>query len=237
MNILLLSPDDLIGSSRARVSGRRLQHARDVLKLSVGDELFVGLLGGRMGTGTIVSINDASMEIEVWLDREPPAPLPVTVLLALPRPKVMRRVLFTLTVLGVKRIILFNAARVEKSYWQTPFLLADSVRRQLILGLEQARDIVLPEVLFRSLFRPFVEDEVPGLVHGTVPLVAHPHADAPCPRAIDRPVTLAIGPEGGFVPFEIARFLDAGFTSVNVGQRTLNVETAIPSLVSRLFLI
>jgi RsmE family RNA methyltransferase len=235
MNILLLSPDDLIGGSRARVTGRRLRHARDVLKLSEGDELSIGLLGGRMGAGTIVDINDASMDMDIRLDREPPAPLPVTVLLALPRPKVMRRVLFTMTVLGVKRIILFNTARVEKSYWQTPFLEQDAVRRQLILGLEQSRDTVLPQVLLRPLFKPFIEDEVPGLISGTIPLVAHPAAEAPCPRNVARPVTLAIGPEGGFVPYEIAKFLDAGFTAVKVGQRTLNLETAVPFLISRLF--
>jgi RsmE family RNA methyltransferase len=235
MNILLLSPDDLIGSSRARVAGRRLRHAIDVLKLSAGDELSVGLLGGGTGTASVVDINEAFMDVDVRLDREPPAPLPVTVLLALPRPKVMRRVLFILTVLGVKRIILFHAARVEKSYWQTPFLGQDAIRRQLILGLEQSCDTILPEVLLRPLFRPFVEDDVPGLVGGTVPLIAHPPAEASCPRNIGRPVTLAIGPEGGFVPVEIARFLDAGFTAFNIGQRILNIETTIPSLLSKLF--
>lgn len=48
------------------------------------------------------------------------------------------------------RLILLNSYKVEKSFWQTPFLHPDSVRDNLILGLEQARDTVLPEVLIES---------------------------------------------------------------------------------------
>jgi RsmE family RNA methyltransferase len=169
------------------------------------------------------------------LDRDPPAPLPLTVILSLPRPKVMRRVLYSLTVLGVKRVVLIHSARVEKSYWQTPFLQDDAIRRQLALGLEQSRDTILPEVLTRNRFRPFVEDELPGIMRGTLALAAHPGGGASCPRHVSSPVTLAVGPEGGFVPYEIEKLVSLGFTVVSLGERVLNVETAVPALVSRIF--
>ena len=235
MNLILLNHDDFVTEERVRITGRRLEHVRSVHRASVGDELTAGFLGGRIGRGTITSLDGASLEMSISLDRDPPAPLPLTVILSLPRPKVLRRVLFTLTVLGVKRIILLNSARVEKSYWQTPFLQKDAVRQQCILGLEQSCDTVLPEVLVKTRFKPFAEDELPGLISGTLPLVAHPHAEDPCPRNVGRPVTLAIGPEGGFVPYEVSRFLDAGFTAVRAGERIMNIETAVPYLLSRLF--
>jgi RsmE family RNA methyltransferase len=192
------------------------------------------MIGGRIGTGTIIRLGDASLDMTLSLDRDPPAPLPLTVILSLPRPKVMRRVLYSLTVLGVKRIILIHAARVEKSYWQTPFLQKDAIRTQLLHGLEQSCDTVIPEVVQRTRFKPFVEDELPALAKGSLPLVAHPPAGCPCPRSVGGPVTLAVGPEGGFVPYEIDLFRKAGFQPVSLGSRILNIETAVPSLIARI---
>ena len=232
MNLILLEPEDHLAPDRVRLDGRRFRHVREVLRAAPGDTLTVGALGGTIGTGTIVRIDGSSLEMGVRLEREPPAPLPVTVILALPRPKVMRRVLYTLAVLGVKKIVLVNAARVEKSFWQTPFLQPHEVRRQLLLGLEQAGDTMLPEVLLHPRFRPFVEDELPALSSGTLGLVAHPAATEECPRAVGRQVTLAVGPEGGFVPYEIQRFLACGFSAVNLGPRVLTIETALTAITA-----
>lgn len=235
MNLVLLFPDDMVTDARARITGRRLRHVLEVHRAGVGDELVVGLLGGRIGTGRVAQVNGSFLDMEVSFDRDPPAGLPLTVVLALPRPKVFRRVLHSLSVMGVKRIVLVNAARVEKSYWQTPFLLPEAIDRQLVLGLEQSRDTSLPEVLLRQRFKPFVEDELPGMIKGSLSLVAHPGGVATCPRNVRGPATLAVGPEGGFVPYEIEKLVSLGFTSVSLGERVLNVETAVPVLVSRLF--
>jgi len=103
------------------------------------------------------------------------------------------------------------------------------------LGLEQARDTILPEVFLRPLFKPFAEDELPPLIKDTLSFVAHPGAPEPCPRDVRQPVTLAIGPEGGFIQYEIEKFMSCGFHAVHLGQRILNIEAAVPSLISRLF--
>jgi len=236
MNLILLHPDDGIdGAGRVRLRGRRLQHVLAVHRAAVGDELRLGLLGGDIGVGRVLQLTPELLELEVRLDQAPPAPLPVTLILALPRPKVLRRVLRTASAMGVKRLVLLNARRVEKSYWQSPYLEPFAIDEQLQLGLEQARDTVLPDVVLRPLFKPFVEDELPALSRGTLPLVAHPGAAAPCPRSVERLVTLAIGPEGGFIPYEIDLLVRCGFTPVNLGERILSTETAVPALLARLF--
>jgi RsmE family RNA methyltransferase len=236
MNLVLLLPDDEIDhEGRVRLRGRRLRHVLDVHRAAVGDELRVGLLGGRIGTGRVVLLTPEALEMKVCLEREPPVPLPLTLILALPRPKALRRVLRTASSMGVKRIVLLNARRVEKSYWQSPYLEAKAMDEQLLLGLEQARDTILPEILTRPRFKPFVEDELPGLARDTLALVAHPTASAECPRNVGRAVTLAVGPEGGFIPFEVEKLAGCGFTPIRLGERILSTETAVPALLARLY--
>ena len=195
----------------------------------------MGLLNDKMGTGMVTRIDKDAVEMDIVLDRDPPPPLDATLILALPRPIVLKRILLSASSMGAKQIFLIHSRRVEKSYWNSPILDEERIREQLILGLEQARDTIMPEVWFRQKFKPFVEDELPGIIKGTLPLVAHPETSEPCPRQINRPVTLAIGPEGGFIPYEIELLEDTGFISVNIGERILRVETAVPVLLSKLF--
>jgi 16S rRNA (uracil1498-N3)-methyltransferase len=235
VNLILLFDDDFIADSRVRLSGRRLQHVREVHRATAGESLVVGIANGRIGRGTITHLDDGALEMDVALDRDPPAALPLTLILALPRPKVLNRVIAGAASLGIKRIVLINAWRVEKSYWSSPRLSPENLRTQSILGLEQARDTVLPSIELRRLFRPFVEDELPSIASGTRALVAHPTASGECPRQLREPVTLVIGPEGGFIDAEIASLERIGFTPVSIGERILRVETAVPFLAARLY--
>jgi 16S rRNA (uracil1498-N3)-methyltransferase len=234
MNLILLFDDDFVAPDVAQLRGRRLEHVTGVHRAAVGASLVVGVAGGRMGTGVVTRLDDV-LELRVTLDREPPPPLPLTLVLALPRPKVLNRVIASATSLGVKRILLVNAWRVEKSYWKSPRLSEENLRLQSVLGLEQAKDTVFPLIETRRLFRPFVEDELPSIARGSLSLVAHPVAAAPCPRAVERPVTLAIGPEGGFIAQELDSLQRIGFTPISLGDRVLRVETAVAALIARLF--
>lgn len=235
MNLLLLEEADFVTADRARLSGRRLQHMLQIQKVIEGDSLRVGRIGGNMGKGTVLSLSDSHAELQLTLDQAPPPKLPVTLLLAMPRPKMFRRIMQHCATLGVPRIVLLNSYRVEKSYWQTPFLEPASLHENLLLGLEQARDTVLPEVLVEKRFKPFVEDRLPALIANTRPLLAHPGDYPPAPRECNTAVTLAIGPEGGWIPYEVEKFVEAGFQPVQLGERILRVETAVTSLVGRLF--
>ncbi len=235
MNLILLEPADFIDAERVVLRDRRLAHLREVHRAEAGETLRVGRLGGEMGEGRLLRLDSASAELQVRFDQPPPPKLPITLLLALPRPKMLRRVLQTVATMGVPRLVLLNSYRVEKSFWQTPFLDPAAIREQLILGLEQARDTVLPEVIIEKRFKPFVEDRLPQLAVGSLGLVGHPGDFPHCPRAVERPVTLAIGPEGGWIPYEVEKLAEAGLTPVQLGERILRVETAVSALLARLF--
>ncbi|WP_347903370.1 16S rRNA (uracil(1498)-N(3))-methyltransferase [Pseudomonas purpurea] len=235
MNLLLLEEADFIAADRVILRDRRLTHMQEVHRSAVGDSLRVGRIGGLMGSAQLLRLEPHEAELQVTLDQPPPAKLPLTLVLALPRPKMLRRVFQTVATMGVPRVVLVNSYRVEKSFWQTPFLEPAAIREQLILGLEQARDTVLPEIVIEKRFKPFVEDRLPALVDGTLGLVGHPGNYPPCPRGLDEPVTLAIGPEGGWIPYEIDLLAKAGLQPVQLGDRILRVETAVTALLSRLF--
>ncbi|MCY1276370.1 RNA methyltransferase, RsmE family [compost metagenome] len=235
MNLLLLEDADFVAADRARLTGRRLKHLHEVHRAEAGDSLRVGHLGGLMGQGRLLHLAADCAELEVSFDQPPPAKLPITLLLALPRPKMLRRVLQTVAAMGVPRLVLLNSYRVEKSFWQTPFLEPAAIREQLVLGLEQARDTVLPEVVIEKRFKPFVEDRLPQIAADTLGLVGHPGDHPPCPRAVERPITLAIGPEGGWIPYEVEKLREAGLSPVQLGERILRVETAVTALLARLF--
>lgn len=234
MNLLLLDDGDFSSGATVRLTGRRLLHAREVLGAKPGQALKVGRLGGGMGLGKVLRLDADVLELEVALDEMPPSKLPLTLVLALPRPKVLDRCLQAAAALGVQSIVLLNAWRVEKAYWGSPKLEAAHLREQLILGLEQARDTVLPDLKLARLFVPFLETEVSGIAGHARKLLAHPEAVSPCPRAMEGPTVLALGPEGGWVASELESFSRAGFESVSMGPRVLRTETALAALVGRL---
>jgi 16S rRNA (uracil1498-N3)-methyltransferase len=236
MNLILLTPEDLIDENTARVRDqRRLNHLHTIHRVGLGEHFKVGLINGKIGQGNVIHCSDEEIRLTISLTQLPPAALPITLILALPRPKMLKRSLQTLATLGIKKIYLINSFRVEKSYWQTPWLQATAIRDQLVLGLEQGADTLLPEVTLIKRFKPFVEDNLPQIITHTRALVAHPYSLSPCPTQINEPISLAIGPEGGFIPFEIDLLEAQGFSAVNLGERIMRVETVLPYLIGRLF--
>lgn len=235
MNLLLLEEADFVAADRVVLADRRFTHMQEIHRVTVGDNLRVGRINDLMGKATVLRLETHEAELEVVFDQQPPAKLPLTLVLAVPRPKMLRRLFQTVATLGVPRLILVNSYKVEKSFWQTPFLHPDSIRENLILGLEQARDTVLPEVIIEKRFKPFVEDRLPSIAAGTLGLVGHPGPYPACPRAVEQTVTLAIGPEGGWIPYEVELLGQAGLTPVQLGERILRVETAVTALLSRIF--
>lgn len=233
MNLILLAPEQALSDQQYKLSDRQIEHISKVLKKDHGDKLRVGVLNGLIGDA-VLDKSDWLVTMEA-LENEPPKPLPMELVLALPRPNMLKRTLMNITAMGVKKIHLLHSAKVEKSYWQSPVLKENSIYDYLVEGLEQARDTVLPEVHQYTRFRPFVEDVLPDLLVERMGLVAHPYQAEPCPVDLEQACVLAIGPEGGWNDFEMQKWSDAGMQCVHLGDRILKVETAVPVLLSRLY--
>lgn len=233
MNLLLLQPGEVDTSGVARLSGRRLEHAAEVLRVQAGQSLRVGVLGGLMGTAEVLSRDAQSLVLQVHVSESPPPRAGVSLVLAIPRPKALKRVIPAVASLGVDRVMLVNAARVEKSYFDSKVLAQEFLDGLIELGLEQACDTIRPTLELRERLKPFVEDELATWApRDAVRLVPHPHAKAPLkPVAAAQHVVLAIGPDGGWVPFELELFEKNGFTPVSLGQRVLRGEVAVPAVL------
>jgi RsmE family RNA methyltransferase len=235
VNLLIFTAADRIDDQRICVTGRRLQHLQQVLGAATGDELRVGELNGLAGLGRILDINDQQATLSVELNEVPPAKLPLCLVLALPRPKMLRRIIRNVAELGVDQLHLINSYRVEKSYWQTPVLQDEALDGYLMQGLEQSRDTIPPRVSCHRRFKPFVEDLLPAMTSSRQSLLAHPGNHPPCPRDLQQDTLLVIGPEGGFIPYEVEKLELAGCQPVSLGPRILRVENALTALLGRLF--
>lgn len=240
MNLLLLHPDDIQSDDDfladgprtgvAEIRDERLLHLRKILGVKAGDQVRVGLLNGPVGTARVESIDASCARLAFTCHEAPPPPLAVDLLLALPRPKFLGRILQNAASMGVRSIHLFHSARVEKSYWSSRLFEDGAMERHLLLGLEQGRDTRLPAI---RLLRRF--DEVVKWVrgwsaeHGEASPVwlADGGASAPFPRSPSGVEALLIGPEGGLLDDEIDRLVDAGARCVTLGPRPLRVETAV----------
>ena len=235
MNLILLEPDEIQADGTAVLSGKRARHVREVLHATEGEEIRVGVVDGAMGTAAIQE-DAAHLRLQCALTAPPP-PLPrVDLLLAMPRPKVMNRLWPVLASLGVGRILVSNAWKTERNYFDTHVLEPEHVRAGLIEGLQQARDTRLPPVSIHKQFKKLVEDELDGFGPHAVRLVAHPGAGTfPREKLAALPaagrVLLAVGPEGGWTPFEVDLLERHGFERASWGPRALRTDVACAVLL------
>lgn len=234
MNLILLEDKDFITPDNALITGRRFEHLINVNRIKQGDTLICGKINDRIGQGFVSEITDVSCSMEVTFNQDPPAPIPLILVLALPRPKMLRRIIQAVTSMGVKQIYLINSWRVEKSFWQSPFLEPENLRDQMILGLEQARDTLMPQIHLKRFFKDFIQNDFPRINADSTSIVAHPKTGNICPCSVENEITLVIGPEGGFIDYEIQSFKEHGAKICHIGSRILRVETAVPYLISRL---
>ncbi|HET6959624.1 MAG TPA: 16S rRNA (uracil(1498)-N(3))-methyltransferase, partial [Vicinamibacterales bacterium] len=163
MNLILLEPSEVSGTNVVTLSGPRAAHMLKVLRVTPGLQVRVGVLDGPRGIASVDGIRDEAVTLSCMFDVTAPARPPVDLLLATPRPKVMRRLWAQIAALGVGRIILTNAEKVERNYFDTHMLEPGTYRPLLIEGLQQARDTRMPSVSIHRRFKVLIEDELDQL--------------------------------------------------------------------------
>lgn len=234
MNLVLVMPGEADAEGKVRLEGRRARHLVSVLRVRPGSIVRIGELNGPTGTADVLSVEPGAVVVRCVLDSGPPEIPRVNLLLALPRPKVMKRLWAPLAAMGVGRIVITNAARVERNYFDTHVLGSDFFCERMCEGLEQAGDTRLPEVRVRLRLKPLVEDELESeRSEGEARFMAD-LMDAPGWSRVwsehgcraNGAVWLAVGPEGGWVDFERDLLRAHGFVPYSMGPRILRSDTA-----------
>lgn len=248
MNLLILRDSDRLSGNLYRVADDRARHVREVLRAELGDTLEVGLLNGPPGKGSVEELNERNITLRCEFDNEPPSSSPVIDLIcALPRQQTLKKVLWTAGTMGIRNLHLIRAYRVEKSYFNTHLLRPENYERFLMEGLSQGKRTILPRVSVHSLFKPFFEDTVPALEHKdlspALKLLPDPEAEEMLDSAVKRlggiakRIAVAIGPEGGWIPFEVEIMKRAGFVPFRLGPWILRVETAVAAALAQVELV
>lgn len=236
VNLILLEAYEVDDAGVARLAGARATHVTTVLNAQVGQSLRVGRVDGPLGTGTVTAIEGSMVSVACRFEPAPPPRPRVDLLLAVPRPKVLRRLWSQLAAIGVGRIILTNAARVERHYFDSHVLEAGTYGPLLIEGLQQARDTWLPQVSIHRRFKVLVEDDLDALCPSGTRLIAHPGDGVSIGQSLrhvgNAHVLLAVGPEGGWVEFERELLINRGFQPVELGPRPLRSDTATIALLT-----
>jgi len=240
VNLLLFEPAETAADVIV-VRDRRARHIREVLRAVAGARLRAGIVRGPIGAAEVVAIDDDAVALRFTPEAEPPAPLPIDLVLAVPRPKVLRRVVQAAAAIGVRRIDLVNAWRVDKSYFGSARLAEGSLAEDVRLGAEQGATTWLPAIEIHPRLMPFLD------AHATArparhTLCAHARAGAVELERAYAPGTrddaaLAIGPEGGWIERELDSFVARGWSIVSLGAPILRVEAAVVSALAQLALL
>jgi 16S rRNA (uracil1498-N3)-methyltransferase len=251
VNLILFEAAEVDDRGRLVLEDRRGHHVCRVLRASPGDRVRLGMVHGGLGVGEVLSIGRDRVELAVTLTEDAPARPSVDLILAVPRPKVLPRLLQGASALGVGRIDLINAWRVDKSYLDAHYLEPAVLAHHARLGCEQGGSTWVPDVAVHRLLMPFVRelgerrqaarDAEPEADPGELALIAHPRAATPIEGAVlpgsQRRVLLAVGPEGGWIEREIETFLELGFLCVTAMDRVLRVDTAVSALLAQIALL
>jgi len=243
MNIILAEPDE-ITDHLIHLVDHRAEHIVKVLRSEVGDTVRIGIVNGGKGKGEILAIKKKypfAVAIRIEISELQIVTPPLDLILALPRPIMLKRILSQMTALGVGAIHLIHANRVEKSFWEASIVAENGFRPFLLHGLEQAVDTHLPKICLHRKFKPFVEDYYPSIrdnYHHH--LLAHPGGQTMTLNRIageSGRAILAVGPEGGWVDYEVQKFREQGFNEYSIGERILKVDTAVIALHARISLL
>ena len=259
MNRILFEKDEIVNGV-ATFGGERAEHVMNVLHGEVGQVLKTGEINGKIGTGVITNISSlpssvSGPEITVACSHAERSLQPwVDLILEPPRPRVMKRLLPQLATMGVGRIFLVGAKKVEKDFWGATLLKPENYRTLLVDGLMQAGTSILPTLETRRNFRKFVKEELDALWPSAKRIVAHPYgadstrifanvanaresfAEIRSIREDSRSeaVLLAVGPEGGWTDEEVALLEEHGFSRYSLGSRILRTDTATIALLAQL---
>lgn len=231
MNSLILkNSDGVITDSKV------LAHMHETLKAKTGDVFKCTILNSGLCTGVITSLTETHCQLELSPTR-PSSPQWFDLIVGVSRPQTSKKVLEHATTFGARKIHFFKATLSEKSYLDAKLFEKKECDEYLLAGLSQS-------AIYGQIPTVQIDKYNPAASYTETPQkfildlnAKENFLDLRSSINFDTPITLAIGPERGFISDDMAHFHQAGFKSVKISSSILRVEHAIYSAVSQLELI
>lgn len=200
------------------------RHLVEVLRAGVGDR-FTVFDESREALAEVVDLGPP-VRYRILEERRPEREVGVEVVLyvALLKGDKLSEVVRAATELGATRIQpLITRHSVPKEMGEGKLRRLKAIAKE---AAKQSGRLRVPEVL-----PPIPLKAVPEVEQG---LVAHVGARALVREVLDlnRNLSLAVGPEGGFAEEEVALLKERGFAPVSLGRRILRAETAATALLA-----
>lgn len=222
------------------ITGDDVHHIVRVMRHEVGDALLVSDGESRVGRAEIIEVSKDAVVVrivgELAMDAEPR--VQVIIAQALPKADKMELIVQKGTELGAAAFVPFESARTIVQY--------DAKKQAKVLerwskiakeAAEQAHRDKVPTISETQSWKQLLaripqtaatfvcyEKQLGQGLRETVQQLA----------ALDKPIMIVVGPEGGFTEKEIEQAVEAGAISITLGKRILRTETAAMATLSGL---
>lgn len=175
---------------------------------------------------------DGAISLKVIGTELPPKPLPIRLLIGLPRPHTAKRILFEAASMGVDALHFFEAERGEPSYARSRLWTTDEWKDRLRLGTEQSFGTHVPEVGMHT----DLQSAITFLAgRGAHIVLDNYEADGPLSQVLEagaESAVIALGPERGWSPDERNVFCKNGWKLAHLGMHVMRLETACAAAIS-----
>jgi len=236
MNICLFSPEEILKPLDIR--DERGEHLIKILHKKAGDTFTAGIIGGKAGTGTILSVDGdfktgGSICFSFTPESDGKKLNPLKMIIGFPRPIQLKRLLRDIAGLGVCEVHLTGTELGEKSYMKSTMVEKGSAYKMLLDGTVQAGSTYVPELFLHNNLEECLES-VCG--YSDVQYIALDNVNPSCSlskalrntnkESRERTVVAAIGSERGWTNKERSLLESKGFVRCGMGERILRTETA-----------
>lgn len=222
-------------STTATLKGEQARHLARVLRAETGMEFDV-LAGEQVWRAVITSVNDDEVVFDLLEAMASTVTLSITVLLSVFKFDRFEWALEKLTELGVAGIEPIVARRTEKHLGQAAPNRLERWRRIALEAAKQSRRSSVPAIGEPRLLRDVLRTARGG---ASCLLLAEEEKQQTLLGALqmnvsgdEQKILLAVGPEGGWSPEELALFSEHDWKPVSLGGTILRAETAAIASVS-----
>lgn len=213
------------------LSGEQAHHAINVMRYRVGDQIVIFDGQGTEHDAEIESLTKKQLTARLLDSRQVDRSLDrcITMIVALPKGDRQKFLIEKLVELGVTELV---PLATQRSVAEVKPKVIERIEKQIVEASKQCgRNFLMkvtPAISVSQLCEGNPESPF-KITDDMLKLLSHPYDSKPLPAfslAPDRPVAIAIGPEGGFTESEVASLLDAGWDATKLGPTILRIETA-----------